>query len=53
MAVYVNVSTEFKVLQTMSVVIDDILECITVELSISNRKNIIVSCIYIEPQELV
>ena len=30
----------------MSVVIDDILECITVELSISNRKNIIVSCIY-------
>ena len=45
MAIYVNVSIECKVLQTMYVVIDDILECITVELSISNRKNIIVSCI--------
>ena len=49
MAIYVNISIEFKVLQTMSVVIDDILECITVELSISNRKNIIVSCIYRAP----
>ena len=48
-AIYVNVSIEFKVLQTMSVVIDDILECITVEFSISNRKNIIVSCIYRAP----
>ena len=48
-AIYVNVSIEFKVLQTMSVVIDDILECITVKLSISNRKNIIVSCIYRAP----
>ena len=48
-AIYVNVSIEFKVLQTMSVVIDDILACITVELSISNRTNIIVSCIYRAP----
>ena len=41
MAIYVNALIEFKVLQTMSVVIDDILECIAVELSKSNRKNII------------
>ena len=37
-AIYVNVSIEFKVLQTMSVVIDDILECFTVQLNISNTK---------------
>ena len=51
MAIYVNVSIEFNVLQTMPVVIVDILECITVELSII--KKCIVSCIYVEPQELV
>lgn len=48
-AIYVNVSIEFKVIQTMSMVIDDVLECITVELRIGNMKNIIVSCIYRAP----
>ena len=48
-AIYVNISIEFKVLQTMFVVIGDILECITLELSITNRTNIIVSCIYRAP----
>ena len=49
MAIYVNVSIEFKVLQTISVVIVDILECFTLELCLSNRKNSIVSCIYRAP----
>lgn len=37
-AFYVNVSNEFKKIQTMSMVIDDVLECITIELRIGNMK---------------
>ena len=45
-AIYVNDSISFKIIDTMSVVIDDILECVTVELCINKKYNIIVSCIY-------
>ena len=48
-AIYVNDSISFKIIDTMFVVTDDILECVTVELCINKKYNIIFSCIYRTP----
>ena len=45
-AIYVNDSISFKIIDTMSVVTDDIFESVTVELCLNKKYNIIVSCIY-------
>ena len=45
----VNNKLTCKVLQPMSTTIDNILECLTVELSLANHKNIIISTWYRKP----
>lgn len=48
-AIFVDKRLKFKALEKMSVVVDNILECITVEVNTGKSKNVIVSCIYRTP----
>ena len=48
-AIYVTDNLACKVLPQMSTVIDKVLECITVELSINNKENIIITSWYSKP----
>ena len=48
-ASYVSNSLDFKIANKMSTHVNDIMECITVELCINKSKNIIVSCVYRTP----
>lgn len=36
-------------MENMSAVVDNVLECLTIEISMVNKKNVIVSCIYRTP----
>ena len=47
-AIYVNNNLNFEVRDNMCTVIDDVLECISVELFLPN-KNVIISCLYRQP----
>lgn len=47
-AIYVDTNYSFKVIENTSTVVDNVLECMTIEI-IRARKNIIVSCIYRTP----
>ncbi len=47
--IYVDNRMKYKVVENMTVVIEDLLECITVEICMERTKNIIVSCIYRTP----
>ncbi len=44
-AIYVDRALKFSVMESMTTVIDNILECITVEICREKQKNLIVSCI--------
>ncbi len=46
---YVDKALKFKVLETMSTVADNILECITVEIYKERTKTVIIGCIYRSP----
>ena len=48
-AIYVNDSLDYRVIDRMSVTINGVMECVTVELCINKRKNIIVNCVYRTP----
>ena len=48
-AIYVHRDVSFKVVEAMTVGVENVLECITVEICIDNGKNAIVSCIYKTP----
>lgn len=48
-AIYVDKTLNFKVLENMTVVVDNLLECITIELYVEKSKNVIISCIYRAP----
>ena len=48
-AMYVDMNFKYKVIENMSTVVDNVLECITIEISREKKKNIIVSCIYRTP----
>ena len=48
-ALFVKTNIECKILKSKSVVIDELFECITVELSMAKRSNIIVNCMYRKP----
>lgn len=45
-AVYVDNKLQYKIVESMTVVVDDICECITIEIFRENMKNIFVTCIY-------
>lgn len=48
-ALFVDEGLTYKVLECMSMVIDDVMECITIEISMERIKNMIVSCVYRKP----
>ena len=48
-AFYINNLFNFKTLDNYTTSIDDVLECLTVELIVSTGKNIVLSCIYRQP----
>ena len=48
-AIYVDVSLNFRVLDCMTTVVDNLLECITIEICKEKHKNVIISCIYRAP----
>ena len=48
-AIYVTDKLACKILRQMSTVIDNVLECLTVELNINNKENIIISSWYSKP----
>ncbi|XP_024116978.1 uncharacterized protein LOC112138628 [Oryzias melastigma] len=48
-AIYVQKNLKFTVMDKMSVAVDGLLECITIEVCNESGKNVIVSCIYRSP----
>ena len=44
-AIYVSNSLDYRVIDRMSIRINGVTECVTVELCINKRKNIIVNCV--------
>ena len=48
-ACYVNKELASKYIHHKSIVVDNLLECITIEIMISGHKNVIVSCLYRTP----
>ena len=49
MVLFVDKRLIYKVVETMSVNIDDLMECITIEICMEKKKNVIVSCVYRTP----
>ena len=45
-AIYVSNSLDYRVIDRMSVRINGVMECVTVELCINKRKKLIVNCVY-------
>ena len=52
-AVYVNKNLNYKVIESMTTVIDNLLECITIEICKEKNKNVIISCVYRAPGSIV
>lgn len=48
-AVYVDQNLNYKAVQNTSTAIDNLLECITIEICEEKNKNVIISCIYRAP----
>lgn len=48
-AIYIDKNLDYKVVENMSLAVEEIFESITVEICMEKRKNIIVSCIYRAP----
>lgn len=48
-ALYVDKHLTYKVVENMTTVIDNLLECLTIEIFVEKSKNVIVSCIYRSP----
>ena len=48
-AIYVDKGMNYKVAESMTTAVDDLFECVTVEICMEKSKNVIVSCIYRAP----
>ena len=48
-ALFVDKNLTYKVVKNMSTVINDVFECVTIEILMEKKKNIIVSCMYRTP----
>ncbi len=49
MALYVDCDLKCKPAEYMTTVIDDLMECITVEIEMERMRNIVVTCVYRAP----
>ena len=52
-AIYVDTNFNFKIVEAMSQVIDNLLECITIEICMENKKNMLISCVYRAPDSSI
>ena len=52
-AIYVDTAFKCSLVRNMTTNIDNLLECITVEISVENFKNIIITCVYTEHRDRV
>ncbi|XP_042079132.1 uncharacterized protein LOC121814946 [Haplochromis burtoni] len=52
-AIYVHNSINYNVVTTMSMAIDGILECLTIEIMNEKKRNVIISCIYRTPSSSI
>lgn len=48
-ALFVDRGLTSKVVENMSIIIDNIMECITIEICMEKMNNVIVSCVYRKP----
>ena len=48
-ALFIDECLEYKVHENLCIVIDEVMECITIEVNIQREKNIIVNCLYRKP----
>lgn len=52
-AFFVSSDLKSKVVQSMTIALDDLMECITVEIDLEKSRNIMVTCIYRKPGSLI
>lgn len=48
-AIFIDHSVQFAVIEDMSFVIDDVLECVSIEICNNQRRNTIITCVYRTP----
>ena len=48
-AIYISKSIDFMEIKSMSSVVDNIMECVTVELKLNKGKHVIIGCTYRTP----
>ena len=48
-AIYIDSRLKHKIVESMTTAIEDVCECVTVEISMEKKKNILVSCVYRAP----
>ncbi|XP_024136829.1 uncharacterized protein LOC112151929, partial [Oryzias melastigma] len=48
-ALYVKKDMKFKIITHMTMTIDNVLECLTIEICCEKRKNVIITCVYRTP----
>ena len=48
-AIYVDNRLNYKVIENMSIAVEDVCECISIEIIMEKKKNVIVSCVYRAP----
>ena len=52
-AIYVKNGIEFDVMESLSCAVDNLLECISINVCVSRKKSIIVTCIYGQPDSKI
>ena len=52
-AIYVKNGIEFDVMESISCAVDNLLECISINVRVSKNKSIIVTCIYRQPDSKI
>ena len=52
-AIYIRNCIDFQILYNLSCTVENVLECISVELHIANSKPIIVGCLYRQPDSKI
>ena len=48
-ALYIDRNLRYKTIENMSTIVNDVMECITIEICMGTKRNVIVSCVYRTP----
>ena len=52
-AIYVDTNLKFKSVENMSQAVDNLVECITIEICMGNMRNVLISCVYRIPDSSI